>query len=105
MRRVFQACGAVVSASVLLFGCESLWLGHTTPNPDSCEAPGYACPSDQVCNPATRKCEERPVELPDSAVATDDLGGPVSGGSDGGTGGTPLLCSGTITPAFCFRLR
>ncbi len=99
MRRFFQACGAVVSASVLLFGCESLWFGHTTPNPDSCEAPGFECPGDQVCNPATRKCEERPVELPDSAVATDDLGGPVFGGSDGGTGGTPLLCSGTLTPA------
>lgn len=90
MRRVVQVCGTLVLTTALLVGCESLWIGYKTPNLASCEAPGFGCAADEVCNPQTRKCE---------SIATTqlDLSQLGDGGTGGGDGGTPPSCSGTIT--------
>ncbi len=97
MRRVVQVCGALVSATALLIGCESLWVGYKTPNPDSCEAPGVGCPSDQICNPQTRKCEPLSTTLLDLSVngGGGDGGGVDGGGGDGGV--NPGGCVGPVS--------
>ena len=84
MRHVVKLCGTLLLSTALLVGCESLWIGYKTPNPLSCEAPGYGCPSDQVCNPQTRQCEP---------IATTMLDLAMSSGSDGGT---PSSCTGAV---------
>lgn len=87
MRGLFQICGGLAFAAALLVGCESLWVGYKTPNPESCEAPGYGCSVDEVCNPATRKCESRQTTLLD--LSTTD-----SGTLDGGP---PSTCVGPVS--------
>lgn len=91
MHRVQKVCGALVSVAAFLIGCESLWVGYKTPNPDSCEAPGYDCPTGQLCNPNTRKCELVSETLLDLA-------------GDSGTilpfdGGIPSTCTGPVSYA------
>lgn len=73
MRRLFTVCGAFVSAVALLVGCESLWVNYKVPNPDSCEAPGYGCSVDEVCNPSTRKCEPIATTMLDLSTDGDTI--------------------------------
>ena len=87
MHRWFQICGGLALAAAALVGCESLWVGYKTPNPASCEAPGYGCAADEVCNPQTRQCESRLTTLLHLSI-TDP-------GS--GDGGLPTTCSGPVT--------
>lgn len=87
MRRLFQICGGLVFSGAVLVGCESLWVGYKTPNPESCEAPGYGCQADEVCNPQTRKCESR-------LTTQLDLSSPDPSGGDGGL---PTACGGQVT--------